>query len=231
MSNQAPKSPELLAVLQHQEATATAQAVVDQLHQAIAVQNTNADQLRAHAERVAELETQREDLLADIATGQDKATELKALDARLTKQKKDMAEQGSQAAIVQTVAGLTRKLERAQCELTKLQEQRPALLRHLLRAQAEALGSAYVTAAFELKALHQRLSALSSMLCDLGAPPILGGRDNNIEIPAANLDSVKPHVDYINPGMLIAREHDQRRLQGRVQHEKAALSALGVEIQ
>lgn len=231
MTDLAQKSPELLAVLGNQEASAAKQAVLNQLHQAIAVQNANAAQLRVHAEHVAELETQREDLLADIATGQDKAAELKALDTRLAQQKKDMAVQGSQAAIDQTVAGLMRKLERVQGELQELQGQRPALLRRLLCTQAEALGAEYVTTAFELKALHRRLMGLSSMLDDLGlVPSVLAGMGAILEIPAPNLGSVKPHADYINANMLIAREYDRRNFMNWVEKEKAALRNLGVEI-
>lgn len=231
MSNNTQQSPELQAVLQNQQAVAAAQAVVDQLHQAIAVQNKNAEQLQAHAERVAVLETQREDLLADIATGNDKAAELKALDARLAQHKKDVDERGSQAAIGQTVAGITRKLERANSELQALQALRPTLLRKLLRAQAEALGGEYVAAARELKRVYRRLEGMGHLLQDFGhVPAIFIGAGGGLGVPAFNLESVRPHVDFINPNMLINRPHDSRYLSGLIQYEKAALRDLGVEI-
>lgn len=231
MSDNAQQSLELQAMLQNQQAVAAAQATVDQLSQAIEAQNKLAEQLRSRAERVAALETQREDLLADIATGQDKAVELNALDERLALQKKDIATKGSQAAIDQTVAGLNRKLERAQGELAALQGKRPVLMRALLRAQAEALGGEYVAAAFALKAVHQRLRGLASMLNDLGsAPAIFMGQGAVIEVPAPSLETVKPHVDYINHKMLVAREFDNRNLLGWIDREKAALRELGVEI-
>ncbi|WP_291519351.1 hypothetical protein [Acidovorax sp.] len=231
MSNNTHQTPELQAVLQNQQAVAGAQATVDQLNQAIEAQNKLAEQLRSRAERVAALETQREDLLADIATGQDKAAELNALDERLAQEKKDIAKKGSQAAIEQTVAGLNRKLERAQSELAALQQKRPALMRALLRAQAEALGPEYVAAAFALKALHHRLRGLNSMLSDLGSvPSLIAGHSLVIEVPAPQLETVKPHVDYINPNMLVAREHDNRNYRVLIDKEKAALRELGVEI-
>lgn len=231
MSDNAQQPLELQAMLQNQQAVAAAQATVDQLSQAIEAQNKLAEQLRSRAERVAALETQREDLLADIATGQDKAAELNALDERLALQKKDIATKGSQAAIDQTVAGLNRKLERAQGELAALQGKRPVLMRALLRAQAEALGGEYVAAAFALKAVHQRLRGLASMLNDLGsAPAIFMGQGAVIEVPAPSLETVKPHVDYINHKMLVAREFDNRNLLGWIDREKAALRELGVEI-
>lgn len=231
MSNNTQQTPELQAVLQNQQAVAAAQATVDQLNQAIEAQNKLAEQLRSRAERVAALETQREDLLADIATGQDKAAELNALDERLAQEKKDIAKKGTQAAIEQTVAGLNRKLERAQRELATLQEKCPALMRALLRAQAEALGTEYVAAAFALKAVHQRLNGLASMLSDLGSiPAIWRGHSACIEVPAPQLETVKPHVDYINPNMLVAREFDNRNYRILIDKEKAALRELGVEI-
>lgn len=230
MSNNTQQPPELQAVLQNQQALAAAQATIDQLHQAIAAQSKTAEQLRARAERVAALETQREDLLADIATGQNKATELNALDERLEQEKKDIAKKGSQAAISQTVAGLTRKLERAQGELAALQGQRPALMRALLRAQAEALGSEYVAAAFALKAVFQRLTALSSLLHELGSvPSIFRGNDASIQVPAANLETVRPYLG-INSNMLIERERSYGNVFGWIDKEKAALRELGVEI-
>ena len=228
MPDQTQQSSELLAVLEHQKANAAAQSTVDQLNQAIEVQHAKAELLRNQAVEVTALQTEREDLLADIATGQDKTASLQALEARLEEKKKDLTEQGTQAAIEQTVAGLTRKLDRAQGELTQVQAKRPALLRNLLHAQAEALGRDYVAAAFELKDLHQRLSGLSSMLIDGGMvlPLVRGG----LEIPAANLDSVKPHADYINPNMLVTRDFDRRHLVGVIDREKAAFRDLGVEI-
>ena len=232
MSDHAQKSPELLAMLQHQDATTAAQAVVDQLHQAIAAQQEKTAQLNAKADSVAQLEVLREDLLADIATGaQGKAAALEVLASRLEKQKKELSEQGTQAAIAQTLAGLNRKLERAQGELQSLQAQRQPLQRRVLRTQAEALGGEYVAAAQQLKALHDRLVSLGKMLHDLGSVPTLFMSSSiDLVVPAFHLESVKPHVDFINPNMLIGREHDSRHLVGRIEREKAALRDLGVEI-
>lgn len=232
MNDHAQKSSELLAMLQHQGAIAEAQAVVGQLHQAIAVQQEKAAQLSAKADSVAQLEVLREDLLADIATGaQGKAAALEVLASRLEKQKKELSEQGTQAAIVQTLAGLNRKLERAQGELQSLQAQRRLLLLRVLRTQAEALGGEYVAAAQQLKALHDRLVALGKMLHDLGYVPSLFIRSGgDLVVPAFRLESVEPHVDFINPNMLISREHDSRHLGPRIEREKTSLRALGVEI-
>lgn len=230
MTEQAQQSSELQAVLQHQEATAAAQATVTKLQQAIAAQQEKADLLLAKVESVTALETQREDLLADIATGNDKAAELKALDTRLAQHRKDVSERGSQAVIGQTVAGLTRKLERALGELQALQAQRPTLLRKLLLAQAEALGGEYVAAARELKRVYRRLEGMGHLLQAFGqVPAIFIGAGGGLGVPAFNLESVRPHVDFVNPNMLINRPHDSRYLSGLIQYEKAALQELGVD--
>lgn len=232
MTTQDQNFAELQSVLQHQKKTAAAQTVVQQLQRTIAAQETKAQELRAKEEGVAALETQREDLLADIATGNDKTPELNALDAAMAQHTEDVSAQGSQAAIEQTLAGLTRKLERAQSELQALHAQRAPLLRRMLHAQAEALGSQYVVAAQQLKALHVRLTAMGRWLNDLGqVPTLFMNANSSLEVHAFNLESIKPHVDFISPGMLIRRENDARHFMVEMQREKAALQALGVDIE
>ena len=230
MTTQAQPSPELQAVLQHQQTIATAQATAQQLEQAIATQHHKAEQLHTLAAALELLATEREDLLADIATGQDKAEELKALDARMAQQRKDLTEQGTHAAIEQTVAGLTRKLERAAGDLAALEKQRPVLLRTLLNARAEALGVEYVAASEQLLGIHDKLSSLAQMLADQGQTVNVGAR-NGLQVPVFALNSVQPRAIYANPGYLV---DTYRRMRAEMEPvfvaEKAALRALGVEI-
>ena len=234
MTNDIQQFPEIAAMLQHQSAVAAAQAVIDQLHQAIAVQQEKTSQLQAKAETVAQLEVLREDLLADIATGaHGKAAALEVLSARLEKQKKELSEQGTQAAIAQTLAGLGRKLERAMTALQQLEEKRPALVRRMVLAQAEAVGHDYVKAAREVGGLFRRLLALAEMLRDLGhVPGIAMGSGASLEVPAFRLESVAPHADHVHrrdfslsPSAFV--REDAQRWQ---EDEKIALRTLGVEI-
>lgn len=226
MNTQTQPSPELQAVLSHQQTIAEARAKVEHLTQALAEQQAIAEQLRLRADDIAALETEREDLLADIATGQDKATDLKTLDARLAQLK---TKQGTQAAIDQTVAGLARKLEKAQGDLKVLQEGHPRLMRALLLTQAEALGAEYVAVAMNLRTLYCRLHSLGHLLSAQGQ---IGSIAMNgvLDIPAFSLESVQPYVmthryNYIEFGN---KTHGD--LAPAIQSEKAELQALGVHI-
>lgn len=230
MTTQAQPSPELQAVLQHQQTIATAQATVQQLELAIATQHHKAQQLHTLGSALELLATEREDLLADIATGQDKAEELKALDARMAQQRKDLTDQGTHAAIEQTVAGLTRKLERATGELAALEKQHPVLLRALLNARAEALGVEYVAASKQLLGIYDKLQSLAQMLADLGQSVRMGAI-NGLQVPVFGLDSVQPRAIFTNPAFLVDTSRRMRaEMEPAFVAEKAALRALGVEI-
>jgi len=223
---------ELRAVLQHQQAMADVQSNIERLRQAIAEQQGKAEQLRVQVAEVTDLQTQREDLLADIATGQDKAAELKTLDARLTRKKVDLQEQGTQAAIDQTVAGLTRKLEHTEGQLADLQKEHPNLLRLLLHAHAEELGEVYVATARQLSGIYDRLASLSKLLegheqaHSISVVPIGG-----LQIPAFRLESVRPYVLSLNPAYIT---DTQRRTWGDlrpfIDAEKSTLRAQGVQV-
>lgn len=232
MKNPLQNSPQLQAVLRNQEATSAAQAEIQKLHEAIAVQNTKAAQIAAHAAQVAALETQLEDLLADIATGQDKEAELEALGARLALQKKDAPEQGAQAAMSQTVAGLTRKLERTQSELKELQEKHPKLLCALVRAQAEAVGEAYVMAGQEVGNQFVRLMALGMLLRNFdGDQNIFMANRETLDLPAFRVSSVLPHAEKGARYCFLAGPEGGREIKAdQAEEEKAVLRAMGVEI-
>lgn len=230
MTTETSYSMHLQTVLENQQAMSVARASIAQLRQAIADQQAKAGALRVQAGEVAALETQREDLLADIATGQDKAAELAALDKGLAQRVGDLAEQGTQAAIEQTVAGLMRKLGRAATELEQLEEQRPQLLRRLLNARAEALGPAYVEAAKKLRTLHDQLLCLNHLLMEQGQTHAMSMR-SGLQVPAFSLDSVRHHAMTFNPTLLMDTARGTlAELTPAIVAEKAALRSLGVEI-
>lgn len=224
--NQTP--PEIQAVLKHQEAMAAAQSTVDQLRKAIDGQQRKIDALHAASAEIEALALQREDLLADIAIGQDKSTELKELNAQLEQRKKAMASK-SMADTEQTKAGLTRKLELTVAELEKLQAENTRLMRDMLLAQATALGAAYVVAAKDLIRLHERIQAQLQMYVAHGGHGYIGVV-GGLEIPAFFLDSVVPHALPIRPKHIAfgAKTHAESMAIARA--EADSLRALGVVI-
>lgn len=224
-----PYAAELQAVLQNQQALAAAQASVAQLRTVIAEHQAKAGTLGAQAAALKAMETEREDLLADIATGQDKGRELAALNARLDQQREALTEQGSHAAVEQTVAGLQRKLERAESDVAALQGQHPDQLRRLLLARAEALGAEYKAAALQLHDTFDRLSIHCRLLAGLGHR--LVGLPGSLQLPAFPMESAQANAGVLNPRFIVDTTHQGREaLDPVLAQEKAALRALGVEI-
>lgn len=225
--NQIP--PETQAVLRHQEAMAAAQSTVDQLKKAIDGQQRKIDALHAASAEIEAMVLQREDLLADIAIGQNKGTELKELNAQLEQRKKAMASK-SMADIEQTKAGLTRKLELAAAELETLQGKNPRLIRDMLLASATALGAEYATTAKELIRLHERIGAQLKMYVAHGGHGYIGVV-RELEIPSFELNSVRPHSLLIRPAHIAYGPPTHAESMASVQAEADSLRALGVVIE
>lgn len=224
--NQTP--PETQAVLKHQEAMAAAQSTVDQLKKAIDGQQRKIDALHAASAEIETLALQREDLLADIAIGQDKSTELKELNAQLEQRKKAMASK-SMADTEQTKAGLTRKLELAAAELEKLQGKNPLLIRDMLHASATALGAEYAATAKELIRLHERIGAQLKMYVAHGGHGYIG-MVRELAIPSFELESVLPHALPMRPTHIALGAKTHFESMTSVQAEADSLRARGVVI-
>lgn len=224
------ESAELQAALQNQQAIAAARTSVAQLEDAIQHQQAQAQRLQEEADALAVPQAQREDLLADIATGQDKAAELAALDKRLEQHKSAVAAaQGERAAIAQTVAGLTRRLERSQGELTALQEVRPKLIRALLRERAETLGAAYVLAAQQLSSLYLQINGLGTALLNHGATQHIRSHAS-LKIPAFSLESVQPYAMQLRSELIVSGIETHGESLALARQEEERLRALGVEL-
>ncbi len=224
------ESLQLQAVLQHQEQQAQALAAVQKLQQIIAKHQEQSAALQERSKRVTEMETQREDLLADIATGQGKQTELDTLDADLAQLKRDIKEQGTQAAAEQTTTGLLRKLAKAQDEADQLRQKREGLVRALLKARAELIGAEYAQAASQVDLLCHKLRSLDSLMRQHGNH-FSYGNQAVLEIPSFALASVPANKVFNRPDFLVSHA---RQTQGEtavfIDQEKEALRALGVQI-
>lgn len=224
------QTPELQAVLQHQEQLAQANDTVAQLKQLIADHQDRCAALQERAKRVTELETQREDLLADIATGQSKQAELEALDTDLAQLKRSIKEQSTQAATEQTIAGLERKLAKAQDEADLLTKKTNDLIRSLLLAQAEELGAEYAQVAARTNYLCRRLRALDSLLRAHGQYASFVGRAA-LEIPRFELRTMPKNSVPYHPDHLYSQAHETfaKTLQV-IDQEKVTLRTMGVQI-
>lgn len=229
-----PESPELQAVLAHQQLLAQATAKVNGVENAIAAQEQIAVQVAEHKNALAALQLKHQDVLADIAMGKDCTQERDALEAELFEVQNQIAQLNAQAAPEQTMLGLRRKLEQAQAELKELSSKTAGLLRQLIKAEAEAVGDEYAAMAFALHDKWLRLSGLSDLWQRYGGFQALRGHWE-MQIPSMPLDSVKCHPHKLhNNNVLISTDipMSMRRESTfmTLARESQLLQAVGVEL-
>ncbi|MCG6659303.1 hypothetical protein HOP52_16210 [Halomonas campisalis] len=156
-------------VREHQKALQAAEAemvrfeaLVRDAQAAPTLERTDDDALDA-------LQQTREDLLADIATGEAKPEELAALDAEIQEILSDS--DGHQASALsqernnaQTLAGLKRRLSAVQARLEALKAQTPEVIEQLLIARAEAAAEEYLAHAQALQLSCRQLQGIAELL-------------------------------------------------------------------
>lgn len=225
-----PESPELQAVLAHQQLLAQATAKVQGVENAIAAQEQIAVQVAEHKNALAALQLKHQDVLADIAMGKECTQERDALEAELFEVQNQLAQLNAQAAPEQTMRGLRRKLEQAQAELQELSSKTAGLLRKLVKAEAEAIGTEYASLAFALRDKLQRLSALSVLWQEYGGHlPLIEGLE--MQIPSLALDSIKSHPHKLhNNRVLIGLAMTGAEIRPFVAREAENLQAAGVDL-
>ncbi len=226
-----PNSPELQAVLAHQQLLTQATAKVQEIESAIALQEQIAAQVAEHKNTVGALQVKHQDVLAEIAIGNDCTQERDAVEAKLFEQQNQLAQLNAQAAPEQTMLGLRRKLEQAQAEIQKLASKTAGLLRNLVKTEAEAIGAEYACLAFALREKLGRVQGLSMLWGRYGGHvPLWNGVP--LEIPSLRLDSVQCHPHKLhNSNVLIGTNLDTGAVgfQMLAQEEKR-LQAVGVEL-
>ncbi|EKD36405.1 MAG: hypothetical protein ACD_75C01523G0007 [uncultured bacterium] len=181
------KNPALNTVLEYQDEVKTAAIRIADLKAAIEVQEAIVNSATSFKTRLPEYLMQREDLLAEMATGAANHDELKTLDGEIAIEKqrqKDFLTQAAQSVpdAKQTVAGLRRKLDSAVVESETMKGRKPSILAALLQAEAEQAGAEYLQLALKLGEKYQLLLAIGRLLANVG-----GGRTTKVIAPAVDL--------------------------------------------
>ncbi|MES2947509.1 MAG: hypothetical protein V4858_03110 [Pseudomonadota bacterium] len=233
MKNQTAQSLEAIAVLENQKAIASSHAAIATLEKAIGKCETQLSEQQTALPDTGPLLSQRADLLADTAIGEDRSAEIKKLDAKL----EQLAAQRSGAkpamdALKQTAEGLRRKLVDAQAALQTLEADKNKLLRAFMCARAEALGVEYLAAAKSLVDHYKRLRALGVLLHGYGdVRPLFSSREG-LFIPRVNVEAMPPTMFYTSVPGAIFPTLNQTHLEAQdwMGLEKAALLEIGIEI-
>lgn len=218
----------LQAVLDHQAAVALAQQELQRL-QGLKVSH---QEKIAHAEQVdrslLEMNEQMQDLMADIEAGEDKQQELDALRERCAEASESLCDTSYDKAD-DVLAGLDRKIERAQASLKALQAKRPALMRAMLLDMAEAMGAEYAEAAMKMIHLYRRLMVMEYLLNAHGRTQSLF-TGAGIEVPLFELDSVRPYADFHCKGHILRGRFMRGQLMQTEAAERERIAALGVDL-
>ncbi len=194
---------ELDDVLNYQSDLAAAKNNVSNIQALIAQQQQIIDEAVAGIPSLPDYCQIREDLLADIAIGKATDKDLATLGEKMDADKKDVTEAEERLDPViehaqLTIAGLQRKLEDAEKEVTTLEENEGEIVFQFLMAQAEREGEEYAALANQLIGKFKRLRAIDSIL---GHPPRLSfAYVGEFFIPSFNLKAFKGCENPSHPG-------------------------------
>lgn len=156
-------------VLAYQEEKAKAEKVVAALADSIGQQEIVIEKAQGMIPAAEDFNGQREDLLAEIATGAALGSELVDLDQRAAASSDAVKKASAEAQEIiapcrQTINGLRRKLATAQDELSIIKATGPEVMNQFYRSEAERIGSEYAALALQLIDKYEKLLAYDKML-------------------------------------------------------------------
>lgn len=135
---------------------------------------------------------ERNDIMADIALGNAKATALQAIDERIANE--TAVTQAAKEKVAQVIAdtqaaldGLFNKLAIAQASLKEIESKTDDVAHHYFMGMAEIAAAQYVNHALAIKALYIKLSGLNVSIQKHGGKDVKAQGANNIQIPKFNL--------------------------------------------
>jgi len=193
-------------VLKYQFDFIRVQKKVDDLQEAICIQE-EVIKVDSIIPSMKEWNTKRENLLAEIASGQASENDLQEFEKVFSKEEKiiEAAQAKANKAIAfanQTISGLKRKLMVATNELNLMKSKKVDVLSHFFKAQLEAVAEEYVELAGKLVEKYKQILALEylSTVCR-GKLKILLLNWEALSIPLFNLNACKTLNSTYFPGL------------------------------
>ena len=163
----------LANVLEHQNTISATQGDLANFQNLIADQQRAITEANHHTDTVAPLINQREELLTDIALGEDKSTDLEQLDQQIEVSRQEQDNQlalskKTIAAAQQTIAGLNRRMAETQDKLNRLNRLTPQLLDLFVMMQAEQAAKDFTALADQIIQKMHELITLEALVSDIG---------------------------------------------------------------
>jgi len=188
------ENPLLLAeqVLAHKKLIDAAKSAIASIQSAIIKRQESITQARASIPATPDRRQERNDIMADIALGNAKTTELRAIDERIANET-DVT-QAAKEKVAQVISdtqatldGLFNKLAIAQASLEEIESKTDDVALRYFMGVAEISAAQYVNHALAVKALYIKLSGLRFSIQKHGGKDVKAQGANNIQIPKFNL--------------------------------------------
>lgn len=225
--------------LQAEEARAHAQTIEDVEAEIVRLQKLIAEQeslMATAADAVTplnELTQSRENMLAEIATGDTKETQLKTLDEQIKEARKtaESAKYKTERA-TQTITGLQRKLDIETAHLIELKQQWNDVIIDVLTSEAELLGHEYAVVSKEVSIIFTRLIALDRLLSRYNNKPrrLLMNNWDEMCLPSFRLKALEGHSYTNENSLLFSVSRSSNDFDTAVEAQVERLSNAGIQL-
>jgi DNA repair exonuclease SbcCD ATPase subunit len=234
-------TPQLRAVLQHQQAIDAASDGERGLEKAVAECDQKLQAAREGCPSDAAFEKQLEDLAAAAATGQIAEAEARKREQEIAGKRDPVRQQAGEVGkaierIERARKGLQRQLDEARSKLDELLARNPEVVAAFLRAEAEQACAIYVEAGAKVREANMQLHVLNALLARhapvrSGGGGLLSNYAHQFALPLFNLPQCEG-LGYKNrPGIWIEGTGYPHEFEIVEQQEAARIGALGVKLE
>lgn len=202
-------------VFAYQKEIQTAKNALNDLRARVNDQREIEAQIHCTEEQAKKLQEQRENLLADIATGDANEVKLLELDQEICQLFEDEeTSETDRSRVEQTMAGLNRKIALAEESLQVLESKQKTVIGQYLHTLISAEAEDYLTNAKALQKSFTRMVALARMKKEAGpkSHPILPNCWDSMFIPSFRLSEFNSNdISHTSPDVLFSAELENMR--------------------
>ncbi|MDD2468714.1 MAG: hypothetical protein PHI97_32470 [Desulfobulbus sp.] len=205
---------------------------IEHLEGVVDEERCNAEDGEGNNHTLAQLNKEKEDLLASVACGESSDEKRLAVISQEISKEEELHDNHVNALITssQKIAGLRRKIEQVEQDLAVAKQNYLDGLAMFLNQELEKAGGEYVKAAGVLAGSYSKVIAVSTILEKSGAPKnVYGPYTRTFRIPSFLLDTCISHDLPNMPGMLF--QYSGSDVQGKIDDEIERFGRLGIEIQ
>ena len=194
-------------LLANQEAIAQGEATAHNLRALIAEKKGSIEAAESVLPKLDDMTKAREDLLAAVATGESKVSDIKKFDGECEAER--AAYKSAQDSfllskndVMQFISGLQRKLDGIDATIREHQDARQELVKALFRDYAERTGAEYLEAAQKAYRCYVRLLGLNTLSQQKGVPMNIVRFNHEFTLPSFALPGIEGGSKTVSTGAL-----------------------------